>query len=206
MESKRIEFRRANRAASEPGQDSGGVVFGSAEINGSIAVVGAATIDQASTGLRTALAAGPEVRVIRFLLDPKSEEFESWLKSARAAFPETRGFMVQRLFARIFSGAGFEVVVGSRLDIFARGRLRSLLVEVKSSLEGRKLGSHSEMIQLDGYLTASQRRGAERWLGMMGINKPMKLKSTFKAAMRARNIGLIDMRWVSPNDTLLSHF
>ena len=74
-----------------------------------------------------------------------------------------------------------------------------------SSLAGGKFGSRPEITQLDGYLIASERRGAERWLGIMGINKPMGLHDTFRTEMRTRNIGLIDIRWVSSRETLLPH-
>src|SRR5689334_7708593 len=126
-----------------------------------------------------------------------------WLDSVRAAAPETRGMMVQRFFARIFSRAGYEIIVGKTLDIFARSPFRSLFVEVKSSLEGGRFGSTAEMSQLDGYLKASESRGAEIWLGTMGINKPMRLHGAFRAEMRMANIGLFHIRWVSPKDTLL---
>jgi hypothetical protein len=165
----------------------------------------AGTINEASAGLREALATGPDVRTIRLSLDPTSEEVIPWLDSVRAAAPETRGMMVQRFFARIFIRAGYAVVVGKKLDIFARGPRRSLFVEVKSSLEGGRFGSTAEMAQLDGYLTASESRGAEIWLGTMGINKPMRLHGAFRAEMRIANIGLFDIRWVSPKDTLLPH-
>jgi len=165
----------------------------------------AGTINEASAGLRAALATEPEVRTIRLSLDPTSEEVIPWLDSVRAAAPETRGMMVQRFFARIFAKAGYGVVVGKKLDIFARGPRRSLFVEVKSSLEGGRFGSRSEMRQLDGYLTASENRGAEIWLGTMGINKPMGLHGPLRTEMRLANIGLFDIRWVSPRDTLLPH-
>jgi hypothetical protein len=167
-------------------------------------VVVAETFDQAGAGLRAALATGPELRTIRIQIDPTNEELAPWLESARAATPEVRGLMVQSFFARIFNKAGYEVVVGKELDIFAKSRLRSLLVEVKSSLSGRKLGSHL-LLQLDSYLVASERWRAERWLGTMGINRPVELRTPFRIAMRARKIGLIDISWISPSDTLLSH-
>ena len=169
-------------------------------------VIRAETFDDASTGLRAALATWPEVRTITLLLDPTKTELVPWLEAARAAAPEARGLMVQRFFARLFSRAGYDVIIGRELDIFARGRLRSLFVEVKSSLAGGRFGSRDEMTQLDGYLIASERRGAERWLGIMGINRPMGLHDAFRAEMRARNIGLIDVRWVSLYETLLPHF
>jgi hypothetical protein len=168
-------------------------------------VVRAQTVDEASAGLRAALAIGPKVRTIRLLLDPTGEEVKPWLECVKNAAPEIRGLMVQRFFARVLSRAGYEVVVGKELDIFAKGRFRSLFVEVKSLLAGGKFGSQAEMTQLDGYLIASERRGAERWLGTMGINKPMELHDTFRTEMRMRNIGLIDIRWVSPKETLLPH-
>ena len=98
----------------------------------------------------------------------------------------------------------YDIVVGRELDIFARCRLRSLFIEVKSSLAGGKFGSQADISQLDGYLVACQRNGAERWLGTMGI-KPMNLHDTFRTAMRRGNVGLIDIRWVSAKDTLLPH-
>jgi hypothetical protein len=168
-------------------------------------VVMAGTIDQAGAGLRAALATGPELRTIRIQIDPTNEELAPWLESARAAIPEIRGLMVQSFFARIFYKAGYEVTVEKELDIFAKGRLRSLLVEVKSSLSGRKLGSHEVLLQLDSYLVASERRRAERWLGTMGINRPVELRAPFRIALRARKIGVIDIIWISPRDTLLSH-
>jgi len=169
------------------------------------AVVVAETVEQAGAGLKAALATGPELRTIRIQINPSNEEFAPWLESARAAIPEIRGLMVQSFFARMLSQAGYEVTVGRELDIFAKGRLRSLLVEVKSSLSGRKLGSNGVLVQLDGYLVASERRRAERWLGTMGINRPMALRLPFKIAMRARRIGLIDISWMSPGDTLIPH-
>jgi len=168
-------------------------------------VVDAESIDDAGTGLRTALAIGPKVRTIWLLFDPTSTEVTPWLESAKAASPEIRGLMVQRFFARILSKAGYDIVVGRELDIFARCRLRSLFVEVKSSLAGGRFGSQADLSQLDGYLIACQRNGAERWLGTMGIIKPTNLHDTFRAAMQRRNIGLIDIRWVSTKETLLPH-
>ena len=168
-------------------------------------IVRAESVDAAGAGLRAALAIGPEVRAIKLVLDPENEAVAPWLESARAAAPEIRGLMVQSFFARIFRIAGYNVVVGKEWDIFARGRLRSLFVEVKSSLAGGRFGSQAEITQLDGYLIASERRRAERWLGIMGINKPMGLHDAFRAELRLRNIGLIDIRWVSPGETLLPH-
>ena len=168
-------------------------------------VIRAESLDEAGASLRAALAIGPEIREIKLILDPKNEEAAPWLDSAKAAAPEIRGLMVQSFFARIFRKAGYNVVVGKEWDIFARGKLRSLFVEVKSSLAGGKFGSRAEITQLDGYLVASERRRAERWLGIMGINKPMGLHDTFRTEMRTRNIGLIDIRWVSSRETLLPH-
>ena len=165
----------------------------------------ASSIDEAGAGLRAALAIGPEVRTIWLLFDPRSNEVAPWLESAKAASPEIRGLMVQRFFARMLSKAGYDVIVGRELDIFARCRLRSLFIEVKSSLAGGKFGSRADINQLDGYLIACQRNGAERWLGTMGITKPMNLHDAFRAAMRRSNIGLIDIRWVSTKETLLPH-
>ena len=155
--------------------------------------------------LRAALAIGPKVRTIRLLLDPNSKETSAWLEAAKTATPETRGLMVQGFFARIFSKAGYEVVVGSKLDIFARSRFRSLFIEVKSSLAGGRFGSQAAMTQLDGYQAACERNRAEIWLGVMGINRPMGLHHSFRAGMQERSIGLIDVRWVSKNESLLPH-
>jgi len=172
------------------------------EIRGDAMAVWAATVEQASAGLKAALTVGPEVRTIHLLLDPAGESLAPWLESAKAAAPETRGLMVQGFFAQILSRAGYRVIVGRELDIFARGRLRSILLEVKSSLKGGRFGSKPQMIQLDGYLIAGQRRRAERWLGTMGIVKPMELRGPFKRKMRLENIGHLDLRWVSPKDAL----
>jgi hypothetical protein len=168
-------------------------------------VIRAGTVDEAAAGLREALATGPKLRTIRLLIDPTREELTPWLKTVRAAAPEIRGLMVQRFFAWLFSSAGYQVIIGKELDIFARGQLRSLFVEVKSSLAGGRFGSQAEITQLDAYLVASERRGAERWLGIMGIDRPMGLHDAFRLQMRVRNIGLIDIRWVSPIETLLPH-
>jgi len=173
------------------------------EIGGDATAIWAATVEEAGAGLKAALTVGPEVRTIHLLLDPAGESLAPWLESARAATPETRGLMVQGFFAQILSRAGYRVVVGRELDIFARGRLRSLLLEVKSSLKGGRFGSRPEMIQLDGYLIACQRRRAERWLGTMGIDKPMELRGPLKNKMRLENIGHLDFRWVSPREALL---
>jgi hypothetical protein len=168
-------------------------------------VIRAETVDEAGAGLREALATGPKLRTIRLLLDPTREEIMPWLEAVRVAHPEIRGLLVQRFFARIFRRAGYEVVVGRELDIFAKSRFRSLFVEVKSSLAGGRFGSQTEITQLDAYLIASERRAAETWLGVMGIKKPIRLHDAFKSQMRARNIGLIDIRWISPMETLLPH-
>jgi hypothetical protein len=174
--------------------------FGSSRI-----VIRAESIDEAGADLRAALAIGPNVRTIWLLFDPTSKELLPWLDSAKAACPEIRGLMVQRFFALILSKAGYHTVVGREFDIFARCRLRSLFVEVKSSLAGGKFGSQAEISQLDGYLVACQRHSAERWLGTMGIIRPMSLHDTFRATLRRRNIGHIDIRWVSTRETLLPH-
>jgi len=163
------------------------------------------TVDGAVAGLRAALASGPETRTILLVIDPTSKEIKPWLEAVKSATPEIRGWMVQRFFARVLSKAGYDVIIGKTLDIFARNRLRSLFVEVKSSLAGGKFGSKTEIAQLDGYLTACERNGAERWLGLMGINKPMDLHDTFRTEIRSRNIGLIDIRWVATKETLLPH-
>jgi len=110
--------------------------------------------------------------------------------------------MVQGLFGRLFTKAGYQVELGRELDIFARGRLRSVLVEVKSSLDGGSFGSQKEIAQLEGYLAASERRRAQRWLGTMGINNPIELFSPLRAYMRAGNVGLVEVRWVAPENTL----
>jgi len=167
-------------------------------------VVGARTFDDACAGLRRALATGPETRTIRIIINPTNTEVAPWLAAARASTPEIRGLMVQGFFARMLCRAGYNVVVGSELDIFAKSRIRSLFVEVKSSLAGGRFGSRAGITQLDGYLTASERRRAERWLGTMGLNKPIELRDVFKAELRARNIGQIDIWWASPEETLLS--
>jgi hypothetical protein len=168
-------------------------------------VVRAETIDEAGAKLEDALAIGPQIRTIRLVLNRTNKEFTPWFDSARAASPEVRGMMVQLFFARLFSKAGYSVVVGKREDIFATGRFRSLFVEVKSSLKGGKFGSQSVITQLDGYLVASERRRADRWLGTMGINEPMKLHDSFRTEIHSRNIGHLDVRWVSPRETLLPY-
>jgi len=168
-------------------------------------VIRAESMDEAGAGLGAALAIGPKVRTIWLLFDPTSNEVTPWLESAKAASPEIRGLMVQSFFARVLSKAGYDIAVGRELDIFARCRVRSLFIEVKSSLAGGKFGSQAELSQLDGYLIACQRNGAERWLGTMGIIKPMNLHDTFRTAMRRMNIGLIDIRWISEKETLLPH-
>jgi len=165
----------------------------------------ASTLTEASSKLRTALSTGPETRTIRMLLDPKGKEIGPWLSAVRAATPELRGIMVQGFFARVFRMAGYDVVVGKELDIFARNRQRSMLVEVKSSLKGAGFGSQTEIAQLEGYLVVSERKKASTWLAVMGLNKPVRLRDGFKAELRIRNIGLIDVRWISPEDTLMPH-
>ncbi|MDA4125966.1 MAG: hypothetical protein OK452_02025 [Thaumarchaeota archaeon] len=172
------------------------------EIEGAIAEVVAATIEEAGARLRTALALGPEVSTIRLLLDPTSAQFAPWLEAAKAASREVRGQMVQGLFGRLFANAGYEVELGQELDVFARGRLRSLLVEVKSSLDGGSFGSQKGITQLEGYLVASERRRAQRWLGTMGINNPIELSASLRAYMRGGNVGLVEVRWVAPENTL----
>jgi hypothetical protein len=172
------------------------------EIEDTIAVVVAATIEEAGARLRTALAVGPEVSTIRLLLDPTSGQFAPWLEAAKAASREVRGQMVQRLFGRLFAKAGYEVELGRELDIFARGRLRSLLVEVKSSLDGGSFGSQKGIAQLEGYLLASGRRRSQRWLGTMGINNPIELSAPLKAYMKAGNVGLVEVRWVAQQNLL----
>lgn len=139
------------------------------------------------------------------LLDPKGTEIGSWLSAVRTSTPELRGIMVQGFFARIFRMAGYDVIVGKELDIFARNRQKSMLVEVKSKLNGAGFGSHVEIVQLEGYLVVSERRRAETWLAVMGLNKPVRLRDGFRSELRIRNIGLIDVRWISPEDTLLPH-
>jgi hypothetical protein len=163
------------------------------------------TVDEAGARLGTLLANGNATRTIRLVIDPTNTEIAPWLNAVKSATPEIRGWMVQRFFARILVKAGYDVVIGSALDIFARNRLRSLFVEVKSSLGGGKFGSQAEITQLDSYLTACERNRAERWLGIMGINKPMNLRDTFRTEIRSRNIGLIDIRWIATRETLLPH-
>ncbi|HEY6282557.1 MAG TPA: hypothetical protein VIW22_01375 [Nitrososphaerales archaeon] len=124
------------------------------------------------------------------------------MEAARAASREIRGQMVQRLFGRLFTQAGYEVELGRELDIFAKGQLRSVFVEVKSSLDGGIIGSHKGIAQLEGYLTVSQRRRAQRWLGIMGINNPITLSARLRAYMKGGNVGLIEVRWVAPENTL----
>jgi hypothetical protein len=174
-------------------------------IEGTISVGVAATIREAGARLRRALAVGPEIRTIRLLLNPASEQFAPWLEAARAATREIRGQMVQALFGRLFTEAGYEVELGRELDIFARGNLRSVLVEVKSSLDGRSFGSQKGIGQLEGYLAESRRRRAQRWLGTMGINNPIELSASLRAYMRDGNVGLIEVRWVAPENTLPSY-
>jgi len=174
-------------------------------LNRSHLVLRAESVDDAGVRLSVALANRPEVRTISLLLDPSIQEITPWLRTVRAATPEKRGMLVQRFFARLFVKAGYDVIVGREFDIFARGKLRSLFVEVKSSLRGGNFGSRTELIQLDAYLTVAERRRAERWLGVTGINKPMRLASAFRAGMLARNIGLLEIRWISSNETLLPH-
>ncbi len=163
------------------------------------------TFDEATARLRAGLMTWPETRTIRLVLDPTGAEVAPWLDVVKVATPEIRGLMVQRFFARMLCKAGYHVVLGSKLDIFARNRLRSLLMEVKSSLAGGRFGSSATIRQLDGYLIASERRQAGRWLGTMGINKPIVLRDAFRTQMRIRNVGLIDISWASPNDTMLPH-
>jgi Holliday junction resolvase len=166
----------------------------------------ARTMQEASAGLRAALSSGPKIRTIRLLLDPNGSDLEQWLNSAREAIPEARGVMVQAFLARIFRLAGYDVVVGTKFDIFAKNRSRSLFAEVKSSLNGTKFGSQNEVEQLDRYLIVSERRRAEIWLAIMGLSKPMELRIRFKSELRVRNIGVIDARWVAPDETLPYHF
>jgi hypothetical protein len=113
--------------------------------------------------------------------------------------------MVQRLFGRLFTQAGYDVELGRELDVFAKGSLRSVLVEVKSSLDGGSFGSHKGIVQLEGYLVVSERRRAQRWLGTMGINNPIELCAHLRAYMRGGNVGLIEVRWVVPENTLPPH-
>lgn len=166
----------------------------------------ASTMQEAGVGLRAALSSGPRIRTIRLLLNPSGGDLGQWLESARRSIPETRGVMVQAFLARLFMLAGYDVVVGTRFDIFAKNRTRSLFTEVKSSLKGTKFGSRDEIEQLETYFVASERKRAEIWLAIMGLTKPMQLRFHFRTEMRIRNIGLIDTRWVSPEETLLPHF
>jgi hypothetical protein len=160
---------------------------------------------KAGCELRIALASGPKIRTVRIILDPNDREMGPWLSSARACTPELRGIMVQGFFAHIFRMAGYDVIVGKELDVCAKNQQRSMLVEVKSSLNGAGFGSHVEIAQLEGYLVVSERRRAETWLAVMGLNKPVRLRDGFKSELRIRNIGLIDVRWISPEDTLMPY-
>lgn len=162
----------------------------------------AATVTEAVAGLRVALATGPQVMIIELCLVPTLPELKHWLAAARAASPETRGMMVQGFFAMLLIRAGYAVIVGRRLDIFARGRLRSLLVEVKSSLAGGRFGSRAMLTQLDGYAIVGERRCAEIWLGTMGINRPIVLHNSFRVGMKSRNIGHINIKWILPDEKL----
>ena len=165
----------------------------------------ASTLTEAGSKLRAALSTGPKTRTIIVLLDPKGKEIGLWLTAVRATTPELRGIMVQGFFGRVFRMAGYDVIVGKELDIFARNRQRSMLVEVKSSLNGAAFGSQAEIAQLEGYLAVGERKRASTWLAVMGLNKPVRLRDGFKSGLRIRNIGLIDVRWISPEDTLVPH-
>jgi len=175
-------------------------------LNSTEVEVVACTMQEAGAGLRAALSSGPETRTVRLLLNPSGGDLGQWLCAARDAIPETRGVMAQAFLARIFRLAGYDVVVGTRYDIFAKNRSRSLFAEVKSSLNGPKFGSQNEIEQLERYLAASERKRAEIWLAIMGLGKPMQLRLSFRSEMRTRNIGLIDARWVAPEETLPHYF
>ncbi|MDE1852572.1 MAG: RHS repeat protein [Thaumarchaeota archaeon] len=184
---------------------AGGAVVGDVIIEGAEAAVSAAAFEEAGAGLGRSLAVGPEIKTVRLLLNPTSEEFATWLESARAATPEDRGDLVHGFFMKLFREANYNANREGAYDIFARGRLRSLFVEIKSKLEGGWFGSQKDIDQLEGYLVASQRRGASRWLGVMGINNPIELSAPLRAYMNAGNVGLIEVRWVAPGDTLLPY-
>ena len=161
-------------------------------------VIRAASFEEAGAGLGKALV-NPEIMRIRLLLDPTSEDFAPWFE----AFHETSdmGTTGRAFIAKLLRSAGYEVDVGEPLDIFAKGRVRSLLLESKARLNGGVLGNQ-EKTQLEGYLTASTRRNAQRWLGIMGVDRPTELSGDLKSAMRAGNIGLLEARWVLPGPTL----
>ena len=167
--------------------------------------VSATTMTEAGAGIRDALANGTHARTIRLWLNPNSPELGPWLDAAKVATPEIRGMMVQGFFARACSKAGYEVMVGKELDVSARSPFRTLLIEVKSSLAGGKFGSQAVLSQLDGYSRVSGGRGAEIWLGVMGIKSPIFLSLALRAEIQNRNIGLLEARWISPRDTLLPH-
>ena len=91
------------------------------------------------------------------------------------------------------------------MDIVARNQFRTLLIEVKSSLAGGRFGSRAILTQLDSYSKASKMKGAEIWLGTMGIRRPIMMNDTFRRQIINRRIRSIDIRWISPKETLLPH-
>jgi hypothetical protein len=165
----------------------------------------AASIDDAGSRLRDALAFGLSVSGIRLHLDPASPELAPWFEAVKGATPEIRGMMVQAFFARVFSKAGYEIHVGRELDIIARNRFRTLLIEVKSSLAGGRFGSRAILTQLETYSKASEMKGAEIWLGTMGIRRPITMNEAFRRQIISRKIRSLDIRWISPKETLLPH-
>jgi hypothetical protein len=166
----------------------------------------AGTVREAGAGVKVVLTNEPHVKKIRLSLDPTSPELKPWLEAVKIKGPERRGGMVQAFFTRVFCEAGYDITVGKEFDILARGSHRSYLVEVKSSLEGGKFGSEAILTQLDGYSMVDEGRGADVWLGTMGIKRPILLSVTFRTELYIRNIGHIDARWVSPKESLLLHF
>jgi Holliday junction resolvase-like predicted endonuclease len=165
----------------------------------------AASIDDAGARLGNALALRLEASRIRLWLDSASPELAPWLEAVKGTTPEVRGMMVQAFFARMFSKAGYEILVGRELDIVARNRFRTLLIEVKSSLAGGRFGSRAILTQLDTYSKVRERRGAEIWLGTMGIRRPMAMNEAFLRQIIKRKIRSIDIRWISAKETLLPH-
>jgi hypothetical protein len=166
----------------------------------------AGTVGEAGARVKDVLTNEPHVRTIRLFLDSTSSELGPWLEAVKTIAPEKRGMMVQGFFTRVFIEAGYDIKVGREFDILARGSNRSYLVEVKSSLEGGKFGSEAILTQLDGYSKSDEGRGADIWLGTMGIKRPILLGITFRTELYIRNIGHIDARWVSPKESLLLHF
>lgn len=165
----------------------------------------AASVDDAGARLKDALVFGLPVGRIKLCLDPVSPDLAPWFGAAKCATPEIRGMMVQAFFARVFSKAGYEIHVGRELDIIARNRFRTLLIEVKSTLAGGRFGSRAILTQLDTYSNASEKKGAEIWLGTMGIRRPIVMNEAFRSQIIIRKIRSLDIRWISPKETLLPH-